>query len=274
MCGFLSSRWDIAKEIHRVLNIPFRATIKMQRTDLTMSDVFGIWIEMQVQIEKMLRKKMVTNLATNLLAAITNRRRTIFENDITICAVFLDPRFRSEIVNHKSIADPEYAIDKLASLWNQLEKKNSSVPNPNDLSSSTIVDVDSSYDSLNGLNEYLKRGTTEENISANVVENQDCDIKLLLETFDPERMSAHESVLKYWENAKDSNPMLYKLAMAVYAVPPTEVQIERDFSKLDHILTKRRSRLEPDVLKAILLLHLNTDIFYILKEEELNSCQI
>lgn len=268
----LLGQWSIIKEIERVLSIPFRATLKLQRYDLTMSDVFGIWIEIQIQIEKMLKKKMITNLATNLLTATIERRQLIFKNDIMICAVFLDPRYRSEIVNHKSIADSEYAIEKLVLLWNQLNQmgqKDLSVQN--DMSGNTI-DLDSSHDSLNELNDYLKRSTAEEHISIIPEENQ--DIKLLLETFDPEWISAKESVLTYWENAKESNPLLYKLAMAVYAVPPTEVQIERDFSKLDFILTSRRMRLDPKMLEAILLLHLNKDIFFALKKEELNNLKI
>lgn len=247
-----------------------------------MSDVFGIWLEMQIQIERILRKKMITNLATHLLEAIKNRRQIVFNNDITICAVFLDPRFRTEITRHKSFSDEETAINKLAVLWEQLKKiKNKNLNAQNDLSSETI-NLDSSHDSVddaNMLNEYLKRGMTDnsmndrENISTNFA-NDDCDIRLLLETFNPEWMPAKESVLKYWENAKDEHPILYELAKAVYAVPPTEVQIERDFSKLEHILNKRRLRLSPEMTESILMLHLNADLFYAMKEEELNSLKI
>lgn len=266
-----------------MLKIPFHGTIKLQRSDLTMSDVFGIWLEMQIQIERILRKRMITNLATNLLDAIKDRRQIVFNNDITICAVFLDPRFRAEIVRHKSLSDEETAIDKLVLLWEQLKKiENKNSSGQNDLSSETVVNLDSSHDSLddpNMLNEYLKRGMPDnstndcENMSSNFANNE-CDIRSLLETFNPEWMAANESVLNYWENAKDTHPILYKLAMAVYAVPPTEVQIERDFSKLEHILTSRRQRLAPEMLESILMLHLNKDLFYVIKEEELNNIKI
>lgn len=218
---------------------------------------------------------MMTNMASSLLAAIKNRGQTILKNDIMICAVFLDPRYRSEIVQHKSIAEPEYAIDKLVLLWkqlNQMEKKKSIIQN--DLSSGSIVEINTSHDSLDGLNEYLKRGTPDENIVRNHEQNEEYDIRSLLENFNPEWLSVKESILKYWENSKESHPILYKLATAVFAVPPTEVQIERDFSILDNILTKRRMRLQPDMLEAILLLNLNKDLFYIVKEEELNNLDV
>lgn len=246
-----------------------------------MSDVFGVWLEMQIQIDRMLKKNLKTNLAASLLNAINDRKQTVFNNDITICAVFLDPRFRAEIIRHKSLSDEQTAIDKLVLLWEQLKKiENQNSNAQNDLSNVSIVDVDCSHDSLddpNVLNEYLTRGMANsssndcENNSKNLNADTDGDIRFLLEAFDPEWLPANESVLSYWENAKESHPLLYKLAMAVYAVPPTEVQIERDFSKLENILTSRRLKLEPDTLEAILMLHLNKDLFYAIKEEELNN---
>lgn len=69
---------------------------------------------------------------------------------------------------------------------------------------------------------------------------------------------------------KDTEPELYKLAMVVFAVPPTEVQIERDFSDLKWIFTERRYNLSQARLEAILFLHLNKDLFYKINQKQVH----
>lgn len=84
----------------------------------------------------------------------------------------------------------------------------------------------------------------------------------------------NQSVLSFWENAKDTEGVLYELAMTVYAIPPTEVQIERDFSRLDKILTKFRNSLSEDMLEALLMINLNPEVFYLVKGEEIAQSKI
>lgn len=70
---------------------------------------------------------------------------------------------------------------------------------------------------------------------------------------------------------KEEHSELYRIAMVVYSVPPTEVQIERDFSNLDCVFTKRRGNLCQSRLKEIFLIHLNTDLFRIAMEQEVTE---
>lgn len=96
------------------------------------------------------------------------------------------------------------------------------------------------------------------------------DIENEIRLFQPHKhLPSDASVIEFWNSMREKNVRLYELAMAIYAIPPTEVQIERDFSKLEFIFSQRRQFLSSDLLEAILLIHLNKDIFFRIKEEEL-----
>lgn len=62
---------------------------------------------------------------------------------------------------------------------------------------------------------------------------------------------------------------MYELARCIFAIPPTEVEIEKNFSHLNFIFTQRRQNLSEDHLDAILQTHLKKGLFFILNEEEL-----
>lgn len=107
--------------------------------------------------------------------------------------------------------------------------------------------------------------------TSNDMANTGTNIEFLINNFDPSRLSSKESILQFWENSEKDHPELYALATVVYSIPPTEVQIERDFSKLNYVFNDRRCSLIADRLEDIMILNLNTDLFYITKERELNE---
>lgn len=105
--------------------------------------------------------------------------------------------------------------------------------------------------------------------SQNIIEHVDIEEELNL--FDPEPISPNTSILDYWISQKSQHAHLFKLATCIYAIPPTEVEIERDFSKLNFVFTQRRHSLSEKNLKAIMRIHLNKDLFFLIKEEELQK---
>lgn len=230
---------------------------------------------MRIHIERLLKKRMKTSLAMKLKSAIETRQKLVFNNSAMICAVYLDPRYRAEITQYQSIASENEAKMKLIELWNRLnmiEQSNSmnNISTSGNLSTSSIFNSSDSFDSTRDMNEYLRRGGNVSS-SSDITGTETNDINTAIEAFNPEFMPMEHSIIQYWENRKDENPLLYKLAMAIYAIPPTEVQIERDFSALDKILTKYRTKLSPAILEGILLIHLNKDLFYEIRNEKLNK---
>lgn len=273
---FLQRKWDFLKELIQILHIPYQATIRLQRTDLTLSDVYVIWMEMILHLQHLTKRRCRTSLGKKMIDKLQARQNVIFHNSAMICNVFLDPRIRSEIVKHGKIATIDEAKTKLKELWRRIQMiKNSDVAKEPSYTVHENSNVESSFDSFDAsrqMRQYFGNTSVSENIGAtrsNDNQSESVSIDSALDHFNPDWLSFDQSVLGFWEKSKESHRELYQLALAVYAIPPTEVQIERDFSKLENILTKRRMCLSHELLEAILLIHLNPDIFYFIKEEEI-----
>lgn len=125
------------------------------------------------------------------------------------------------------------------------------------------------FDNPQLLDNSFNDGQQNQNTPQNIYENVDIEIEL--EMFDPEPMTADESIFQYWHSRKNQHQKLYELAKCIFAIPPTEVDIERDFSKLNFIFTERRRNLSQEYLEAILRIHLNKDLFFVIKDEELSE---
>lgn len=75
-----------------------------------------------------------------------------------------------------------------------------------------------------------------------------------------DRQPLDTNVLEYWHAKRYSNPVLYKLAVVVHAVPATQVSVERCFSVLKFILNDYRSCMRSDTLENLMLLKLNAGL--------------
>lgn len=124
------------------------------------------------------------------------------------------------------------------------------------------------FDSPHLLDDFLSAGTSQDDVDYQGVYGA-VDIEMELNSFDPEPISSGKNIIDYWNSQKSRQKHLYELAKCVYAIPPTEVEIERDFSQLNFVLTHRRGNLSEKNLEAILRIHLNKEIFFIIKKEEL-----
>lgn len=259
----LQKKWAVLKEIVFVLAIPYRATIAMQSKDLTLSDLFGVWLKMELSLRHYSNKtSLQTNLSKRLLDAMCSRKENIFSNPFMASAIYLDPRFRSQIIfNEEKVNE---AKNTLINLWRRMHVIGSKSNNTSNVSAESLE-----FDEQIELDKYLV-----ENRDANITEsiennNENDNIEMLIDLFAPGTLSSSESVIDYWESIKQDNAQLYKLAMVVFAIPPTEVQIERDFSKLDYVFNDRRCKLAHERLEDIMIINLNPDLFYVVKHEEI-----
>lgn len=50
-CALLLKKWPVLAEFVYILGIPYRATIALQSRELTLSDVFGIWLKMELHLK-------------------------------------------------------------------------------------------------------------------------------------------------------------------------------------------------------------------------------
>lgn len=268
----LKLKWNILIEFEKVLSIPYKATIELQKQNLILSDVFGIFLKMKLHLSTIVtsKKSNQTGLAEYLLEALEERKRIIFSNPFMSAALFLDPRYRNQIIN-----DEEKVYEATATLkkiWRRLIALKSPVQCPNESSiniSCNSTDESMQFDADEALDELLL-GVPQNHSRAEIqAEQEKEDISILLESFNPPAVSSKIDVVTYWQQEKVNNKTLYELAMIVFAIPPTEVQIERDFSKLSFVFNKLRCKLTEERLEDIMIINLNNDLFYEVKKEQL-----
>lgn len=262
-CKLLIQKWQILREIVYVLQIPLRATVAVQRHDLTLSDVFGVWKIMELHLAACKNKSNYkTSLAKYLCETVEGKKDVIYSNPFMTCAIFLDPRFRNQITSNENKC--EEAKRSLSDLWNRINYGNEREEPENPNASS---DLSFDFDAEAELNTYLHGNST----GSDLIAPNHINIDLILDLFQPEILASKNSILEYWENAKTTHPELYKLAMLVYSVPPTEVTIERDFSHLNHVFNNKRGALNSARLNDIMIMNLNKEMFHKIKGAELRD---
>jgi len=72
--------------------------------------------------------------------------------------------------------------------------------------------------------------------------------------------SASESALPFWKANADRFPRLYKLHLQHHCIPATSAGMERAFSAAGYIVSDRRSRLDDDLIKLMLIAKCNPDL--------------
>lgn len=272
LCKLILKKWHVVKELVFVLQIPYKATVALQYRSLTLSDTYGIWLKTKIFLEEIIKKhSLKTNLAKCLIAALNKRKHTVVNNDAMLCALYLDPRYRNEIMCDEQ--KTERAIGMLSNLWNRIDliRNIDTVETTQDISvGSSNLSLD--FDSSETLNSYLSQTGNETSPSSqqNTSRNE-VNIQHELTRFQPQTLSSNDSILEFWELNKSKQKHLYELAKVIFAIPPTEVDIERDYSKLKFIFTERRQSLSEQLLQDILTIHLNPELFFIIKNEELSS---
>lgn len=268
MCTLLLQKWSTLKELHYILDVPYKATIRLQKRNLTLSDVYGIWLEMRLHVEALCnRKSLKTTFAQCLLAELNAQNGQIFDNPLMSCALYLDPRFHLQISKNRE--KTEEVQNKLNELWKRIQFRKSNVINNSENSENSVSLNESSFDfdPNRAVAAYLC--TQQNDLETTVTRNDHPpSIELIIELFQPEIKPVNYSVLQYWEEKIEEHKELYEIAQVVFSVPPTEVQIERDFSRLNHVFGHKRCNLAEERLMDIMAIHLNDEIFYIVKEKE------
>lgn len=193
-----------------------------------------------------------------------SRKEMVFSTPEMECCLFLDPRFRRVIVQSREKS--ELAKKNIIDLWNKLKSLEETNMRTNE-NSNEANELRFTFDARAELNKMMGQ-YAEGNVSETLGMNeQNIDIEDALEAFQPDLLPSEKSVLDFWETQKDSP--LYKVAMALYSVPPTQVRIEQNFSNVGHVFSVRRFRLSQELLEAILMIHLNRELFNLVKAEQL-----
>lgn len=227
----LQKKWKVFKEIISILQVPYAATVALQKHDLTKPDWFAIWLTIKAHLlSPVLQRSYQTNFASCLIEALDERKKDIFNNPTMLAALYLDPRYRGDILQNNTLV--ERAQEMLISVWRRLvdfhpELVNESSKNFSAESSGINMNID--FNNTKVLEEYLS-GNNAQNEQP-IADNRGLGIEGEIELFQPDKISLDCGVISYWQSIKEEQKNLY-------AIPPAETQIERDFSILEFIFTQ------------------------------------
>lgn len=266
--GVLLKTWPILKELVRILSIPYKTTIELQRRDLTLSDSYVSWTTMELHLKSKAKQHTKSGLIEKLLSAIDRRKETVFLKPLMKAAIFLDPRVRCKVISSRE--DTEEAKKVLSDLSNRLALLNETrIVDDLNQSTETVNISDENFDPQKAFDESCS------STSNTQTTNNQCDLEIILDLFDPPQLPLSASILEYWDSKRNEEDfqILYNLAMAIFAVPPTEVDIERDFSALKFILTDLRHNLSTETLADILTINLNKPLYLEINENELRALE-
>lgn len=261
-------KWQELKDLVRVLSIPYKATVDLQRRNLTLSDTYGIWIEIKLRLQRTINNGTSnTGLADTLLIAFNNRYDAIFANPAMKAAIFLDPRYRLGIIRDEAavenakdfILNMHRRITFLKTVGNEVDCQTNNTNNINN------EDLDDNFDIQSEMNLLWGTQLNAPNYHLN-------DFETILDTFDPPRMAIRDNLFEYWDSP-DCDPCLRDVAMAVFSISPTEIETERDFSALKRVLTDHRALLSKETLQNIMTINLNSDLYLKNNEEQIRKLQ-
>ncbi|XP_071579126.1 zinc finger BED domain-containing protein 4-like [Temnothorax nylanderi] len=254
------AEWSKIEEICTALRPSKICTKKLQTEQLTLSEFFGVWFETKVATEA-----VHTPFATLILEQSIHREQKLINNNTLLSAVFMDPRYKvlldkTQIERAKTHLKHLWA--KIISLNRNDNLMNESNENFNG-SSSNSSETGSTYDDK--FENFLKLKERQHNFTSSYLSSKESDLYLLhrveteLERYNIEqkRLNRKINVLPFWEEKKQNQPELYKLAMTVLSVPATQVSVERLFSGLKFILSPLRTNINEHILENQLLIRAN-----------------
>ncbi|XP_053968436.1 uncharacterized protein LOC128869858 [Anastrepha ludens] len=243
--------WAFIKSYYTVFEPLQKTIIKFQAEALHYGDFYAQWLRCKLLTEKILQThddSLSHTIGKNLLRNIEIRTSKLLTNDSLNACLFLDPRF-----NHTLTADKRAdAITYLKKLYDRLKEMGCIKSDKTNSFNNTSVRLNEEHreDEDEYINAYLCQNLEARN-------DDDIDVYSKIENLKLSFQRISTNVLEFWKERQFADPELYALTNICFAVPPTQVTIERAFSSLKLILTDNRNRLGQDMLEDILIVKLN-----------------
>lgn len=245
-----AEEWNLLDNIISTLRPFNKYSTIIQSDEVTLVDFFRYWTLLRIKLAK---ASPTDSFSSRLLQATAQYESMLMDNPLMLAAMFLHPS------NQRALQDKkQMAIDFLCDLYKKIKRVESNQTEP------AVPDDHSEKqrdDSDEELEQYLAAcACVEDIVNMPIVIEETINVKTLLERFSGFGMPPEMPILQFWENNKNSMPVLHKLATAIYSVPPTQASVERSFSALPLIITSRRTSLGNDSLQNMLLIRLNCDV--------------
>lgn len=275
-CELLLKKWNVINELKSILHIPYTATVVLQNNAFTMSDFYGCLKIIDLKLNQIVQSSSIkfTTFAQKLQSCVNNRMEKLVENPLMLCSLFLDPRFKFSIDTESEKLN--LAKRYITSLWEKIKTMKSDSLNEGERGAPNMdVTPDNMTSFYEELDSHLSQSTGLQNLStANTPIYEQNKIHIAISKYERSilgfRMKSNESIHSFWENKKGEFGLdLYEVASVLFAVPPTQASVERNFSALKYLFTVHRYNLSEDLLESLLIIHLNQDFFISVKESEI-----
>lgn len=251
-----STEWLEVERIVEVFKWPNILTEQLQAEQLTLSDVYGDWITMELKLQKETHP-----LAGLLLEHLRPRRAKILDHEAMSAAVYLDPRFNRLL----SVEKRNQAEDFLRNLWSRiinLKGQNDSIHDGAHNGSEFETNFSGSNIDPDLLAHVQSADARISKLSGSQAANQKSITNQLITFFESEtieNVQKARGILAYWSTTvRYEYDSLYEFTRVLLSMPATQVSVERAFSALKYILNDYyRTCMSDESLENILLIRLN-----------------
>lgn len=264
--GLVLFEWQVLEEMLCALKIPFEVTNAVQNATFTLSDFYGSWLKMERSLNKLVTQNSLFKFTEKLIEMVEKRKKNLLNNQAMISAVYLDPRFNFKLTQEET----QIAKLTLENLFKRVKKlkESSSQSEP----ATHDADIDDSFERdcvASGMPQAFHRASAMETADRTFFATNFSD---LFESFEKcDRLHNRDSILEFWRDRKNEDPVLYELAAIVHAIPPTQATVERAFSALACVCNNKTSRLSETSLENILMIVLNKDLVESINQRDMDA---
>lgn len=240
--------WTEVDRLLSILKYFAVVTEKLQSQNITLSDFFGLWLNIDIKIKRL---ASTDNFAASLQSQMEFRKKDLIENPTMFAAVYMDPRYQVLLKEEQK----QTAIEYLLKLYGRIQ----AIKHDENITRHEDVDTSLSFNEVDELIAQARCSHPNQNIE-NHINTPPIDIKSILSDYNDSEPTK-TSIFDYWEKNKTIHRELYEIANVIFAVPPTQTSVERAFSALALILSPLRTRLSEKTLENILLIRLNKPVY-------------
>ncbi|XP_049302982.1 uncharacterized protein LOC115065771 [Bactrocera dorsalis] len=241
--------WDFMDSYVTIMAPLQKTIVQFQQEQLHYGNFYALWLVCKLSTNQIVttstssKDSIIYTIGEMLIESMETRTKKLVSNVGFDACLYLDPRFQHILDGSQK----QRAIHFLKTLWAQI-KIHSPIQNLS-ITNSKTSDTEHRESTLDLLDDFLSIG---------VVPNESTDVHRKIEMLKLPYMKSSTNVLNFWKERKSSDPELYALSKIVFAIPPTQVTIERAFSSLKLVLSDNRNRLSHHTLENILLVRLNS----------------
>lgn len=247
--------WEQVTELVNVLEFPYLATKAMERRDFCYTDLYLWWLRIELKLDEIIADSPHFDFATILKTNLKIREGNLFKTPMMMSALYLDPRFKARLnTNEASIA-----TETLKKLF--VSMKSQPEPSPNA--------------ELNAIDRRIEAEMLNNYRSTNSEAEWRAELTMVMSSYNAARVTdINRTAIDFWKDNKHIYPQLYALSKIIFATASSISETERTFSSFSYIYNARRMSLLPENVTNVLMIRLNKDLFYDLKNSQINAVKI